>query len=122
MLGIYRGSAFMILETLEGLRNAQLHLPVVVTLQNSSYSDIDMISIFPAFYSIDRHPTIHQVLAEYFDNLKDQSYYILADAGKVFSLSIYLVDACDLKFLQRTFPKIDELTFLNLKSCVSSSC
>ena len=110
ILVIY-GSAFRFLETLKGLWNAQSHLPVVVTLESS-----DGIGIFPAFYSIDRHPTIHQVLAEYFD--KDQSYYIFTDAGKVCALSIYLFDACDLPSIQvltknmtMTFPKIDTFNF-----------
>ena len=107
----------MFLEILKRLRNAQLHLPVVATLERIIYSGTYKINIFPAFHSIDRHPTIHQVLAEY----KGQSYYML---GRVFALSIYLVDACDLSSIQvlaknmtMTFPNIDELIF-----CFEDQC
>ena len=61
------------------------------------------ITIFLAFssYSInDRHPTIHQVLAEYFDQ---NHYYMHADLGKVFALSIYLFDVYEFQCLQRTW-------------------
>ena len=73
ILGIY-GSAFWFFETVKQLQDAQLHLPVVFTLEINFDQDIYKISLFPAFYSIDRHPTIHQVLAKFFN--KDQSYYM----------------------------------------------
>ena len=49
---------------------------------------------------------------------------MLADAGRVFALSIYLVDSCDLlsiqvltKNMSMTFPKIDVLAF-----CFENQC
>ena len=99
---------------------------MVVTLDSSFYSNvIERISIYPAFYSIDHHPTIHQVLAEYFD--KDESNYSVwanANASRVSTLYIYLVDASDLPSIQvltknmsMMFPNIDELTF-----CFENQC
>ena len=118
--GIYDKVKF--LRTLKRLQNSQLHLPVVVTLENSFYSDFAKISIFPAFYSIDRHPAIHQVLAKSFDI--DPGSYTLADAGKISQLSIYLVDFCDVnsihaltKNMSVIFSKIDCLTFYFENSC-----
>ena len=122
ILGIYEyyDNEVGFLKTLKRLQNAQLHLPVIVTLESESsnfgsYFFIDRISIFPSFYSVDRHPTIHQVLAESFN----ENYTTrLADAVGVSALSIYLVDSCDMpsiymltKNLTMTFPKIVELTF-----------
>ena len=117
----------MFLETLKRLPNTQLHLPVMATLERMRFSQTYMINIFPAFYSIDRHPTIHRVLYEYFD--KDQNYYymhadVTRDVGKVSALSIYLVDTFDLPSIQvltknmtMTFPEIGELTF-----CFENQC
>ena len=124
ILGIYEydDSEVGFLGTLKRLQNAQLHLPVVVTLKCGYYEYFQGITIFPAFYSIKRLPTIYQVLAESFN--KNQSYYVLADAGKVLALSIYLVDACDLPSIQvltrnmsMTFPEIGDLTF-----CFENQC
>ena len=123
ILGIYGiYDKVKLLGTLKRLQNSQLHLPVVITLESSSYSGFAKISIFPAFYSIGRHPAIHQVLAESFD--KDPGSYTLADAGRISQLSIYLVDSCDIpsihalaKNMNTSFPKIDYLTF-----CFENSC
>ena len=80
-----------------------------------------MITIYPAFYSIDRHPTIHQVLAEYFD--EDQGFYTLTNEGTINILSVYLVDFCDMpsihaltKNITITF-SLSSLTFCFEKPC-----
>ena len=118
--GIYDKAKF--LGTLKRLWNAQIHLPVVITLESSFYSDSSKISIFPAFYSIDRHPAIHQVLAKSFDN--DSSSYALVGAGRTSQLAIYLVDSSDMpsiyaltKNMTTTFPRIDYLSFYFENSC-----
>jgi hypothetical protein len=60
-----------ILKTLKELSNAQLFLPIVLTLEWDTFtSDSVHISIFPTFYFVDRRATIHQVLAPSF--CKDQ--------------------------------------------------
>ena len=130
ILGIYEyhyDDEVRFLETLKQLQNAQLHLPVVVSLDSDSgYANFGRIGIYPAFNSIDRHPTIHQVLAESFD--KGQTSYTLpvADAGDISELSIYLVDSdsCNIssvhvliKNMAMTFPKITSLTF-----CFENPC
>jgi hypothetical protein len=122
IFGIYEDDQqkFEFLGTLKQLQNAQLHLPVVIALQCDSDGEFDRITIFPAFYSIDRHPIIHQALAESLD--KDMSR--LADAGpgrsevSEFTLVIYLVHSGDLpsihvltKNMTMIFPKIIYLTF-----------
>ena len=100
---------------------------MIVTLYGYKYAlypNYNRVGIFPAFYSIDRHPTIHQVLANSFN--KDQSSYTLpvVDAGEISALSIYLVDSCDMpnihaltKNMTMTFPKITILNF-----CFENSC
>jgi len=127
ILGIYRiYDKAKFLGALKRLQNAQLHLPVVVALESTFHRDFDKISIFPAFYSIDRHPAIHQVLAKSFD--KDSGSDTLADADRIFQLSIYLVDSCDMpsiheltKNMTVMFPKIVFLTFCFEDSCEISS-
>lgn len=133
ILGFYREQSeyhnreFKFLETLKELRIAQLHLPVIVVLEYScsnGLSDDDlsfdlpddtlyMISIFPGFYSIDRHPTIQRALAESFD--EDHGPYMSADADRISKLCIHLVDSFDIhvltKNLTMAFPNIDHLTF-----------
>ena len=118
ILGIYYedyDSNLEILETLKRFQNAQLRLPVVVALDCNFYGGFNGITFFPAFYSIDRHPTIHQTLAD-----EDRSFYMLANEGEVCALSICLIDSCDLSSIHvltknmtmtRTFPTIDYLTF-----------
>jgi hypothetical protein len=108
---------------LQTLKRLQLHLPVVVSLEWDKYNNFRKIRIFPAFYSIDRYPTIYQVLAESFD--KDRSSYRLADAGRVVSaLDIYLIDSCDIpsihvltKNMTMKFPGITSLTY-----CFENPC
>ena len=126
ILGIYEyyDDDVGFLETLKRLQIAQLHLPVVVTLEYNGYAGFHGIGIFPAFYSIDRHPTIHQVLDTSFD--KDIGSYRLANAVNlnIHTLSIYLVDSCDMhgihvltKNMTMKFPKIVYLTF-----CFENPC
>ena len=113
------GYDFGFLGTLKQLRNAQLHLPVVLTLDYRFYEVecLHRISIFPAFY--DCHSTLHQVLAKSFDIDQDpSSYTMLADACEIDTLSIYLFDSSDLPSVQvltknmiMTFPNITSLTF-----------
>ena len=70
ILGIYKycdeyhAHEFEFLGILKRLQIAQIHLPVVVMFEYSEFfEDFYEISIFPAFYSIDCHPTIHQAQA-----------------------------------------------------------
>ena len=118
MLGIYEYYEFLeFLGTLKELQNAQLQLPVVITLDYGCYETegFTWLSIFPPFY--DCHSTVHQVLAKHFDDIDEDSYTLLGDGRTIGSLSIYLVDSCDLpsihgltKNMSMMFPDISSLT------------
>jgi hypothetical protein len=123
ILGIYKdyGNEAGFLGTFKRLQSAQLHLPVIVELGVDFNGYFNKISVFPAFNSIDRRPSIYQVLAESFDKLGDRSPYMLSDIS---GLSIYLVDSCDMpsihvliKDMTTTFP---DLTWLNF--CFENPC
>ena len=80
----------------------------------------DHISIFPAFYSVDRRGTIYQVLAKSF--CKD--YGMLAKADKVNELSIYLIDSSEMpsifalaKDMAVIFPQIGSLNLWFERRC-----
>lgn len=119
ILGIY-GNAISrnLLKTLQQFQNAQLFLPMVVMLRESWNSlSFDSISIFPAFYSVDRSATIYQQLAKSFDG--DQGFNMRANADQVIQLSIYLVDSSDIrtictlaKNMAATFPLVYWLNFV----------
>lgn len=119
-LGIYvHYGNFGFLGGLKQLQNAQIHLPVVFTLDHRHYEYIIRMSIFPAFYSIDRIPSIHQVFAEPLD--KAQGTY---NTNKIYELAIYLLDSCDLhsihaltKNMAMTFPNITSLVFAFENPC-----
>jgi len=124
ILGIYRDEHYEESEfwrILERLQNAQLRLPLVVTLDYRCYPYLNMISISPAFYSIDRLPTIHQVLAEYFD--EDQGY-----EGEINALSIFLVDFCDMPSLSIMIHELSTknihmtLRLSSLTFCIEKPC
>ena len=112
ILGIckYDGDGDSFLETLKWLQNAQLHIPAVVTLEYDYITNCDRISIFPALYSIDRHPTIHQILAK--------------SVGGLPALSIYLVDSCDVPSIHvlttNMTMKFSEIVYLIL--CFENPC
>jgi len=78
-------------ESLKSLQNDQLHLPIVITLENDRKDSFDSIGIFPAFYPIDRYPAIHQVLVELFQD-PFSSYMLTVKC----ELTIYLFDSCDM--------------------------
>ena len=108
-----------ILKTLKELHNSQLFFPIVFTLDSAV---LGHISIFPAFYSVDRCATIHQVLAQSF--CKDQGKYMVAKADNITQLSIYLIDSSDIpsitalaKNMSVFFPRI---RYLNL--CFKRRC
>ena len=83
------------LKTLRELHNAQLFLPIVLTLQRESFISVpDHISIFPAYCSVDRRATIHQALAQ--SLCQDRGSYMVADTDSVHELSIYLIDSSDM--------------------------
>ena len=115
ILGLYtrrpRKTPKNILKTLKELHNTQSFLPIVLTLENGSFSAVpDHISIFPAFYSVDRRATIPQAVAQSF--CKHQASYMVAEAD-VRELSIYLIDRSDVssisalaKELAVNFPQI----------------
>jgi hypothetical protein len=124
ILGVYYpGSARHILKTLKELHDAQLFLPIVLTLDREGFTPgPDHISIFPAFYSVDRRATIPQVLAQSF--CKDQGNYMLAKAGSVRELSIYLIDSSDMpsisalaKGMAVSFPQIAWLNLYFERRC-----
>ena len=116
ILGLYtNGTLRNILKTLKELHDVQLFLPIVLTLERESFISVtDHIGIFPAFYSVDRCATIHQVLAQSF--CKDQGKYMVAKADNITQLSIYLIDSSDMpsidalaKDMAVCFPQIDWL-------------
>ena len=122
ILGLY--SPRNILKTLNELRDAQLFLPIILTLERDIFTpDSDHISIFPTFYSVDRRATIHQVLAQSF--CKDQgNYYLVARSNNVRELSIYLIDYSDLPSISAlvnvmavSFPRIDWLNLWFERRC-----
>ena len=124
ILGLYFSACpENILKALKELRDAQLFLPIVFSLDRLGTASIsDHISIFLAFYSVDRRATIHQVLAQSF--CKDQGNYMLARADNVRELSIYLIDSSDMpsiyalaKGLAVSFPQV---AYLNL--CFERRC
>ena len=81
----------------------------------------DHITIFPAFYSVDR-ATIHQVLALSF--CKDQGSYMARKADNIMELSIYLIDSSDMpsiyalaKNMAVSFPRIIVLNLWFERQC-----
>jgi len=75
------------------------------------------LSIFPAFYSLDRWATIHQVLTKYMNEERGPSYQ-RADVDNVVQLKIYLIDSSDMpsiyslaKNMLESFPQIIRLYF-----------
>ena len=124
ILGIYlpRGPR-IILKTLKELHNAQSSFPIVLTLERESFTPgPDHISIFPAFHSVDRRATIHQVLAQSF--CKDQGNYMVAKTDNISELSIYLIDSSDMpsisalaKDMAVSFPQIDSLNLYFERRC-----
>ena len=99
-------------KTLKELHNAQIFLPIVLTLERETFLSIpDHIGIFPLFYSVDRRATIRQLLAQSF--CKDQGEYMVAKADNISILSIYLIDSSDIpsiygfeKDMTVSFPRI----------------
>ena len=112
-----------ILNDLKELHNAQLFFPIVFTLDREIFIPfLNHISIFPAFYSVDRRATIHQVLAQSFS--KDQGDYLLARAENIYTLTIYLNDSSDMpsiyalaKDMAATFPNIYDLKLWFERRC-----
>jgi hypothetical protein len=108
----YSGSRGSILRTFKELHNAQLFLPIIFTLgSGGGIHFYHHVSIFPAFYSVDRRATISQVLAQSF--CKDQGDFMRAKAENIFYLSIYLIDSSDMpsiyalaKAIVVSFPQI----------------
>ena len=117
ILGLYtytrlrhRGCPRNILKTLKELHNAQLFFPIILSLENTPFSTVpDCISIFPAFYSVNRRATIPQVLAQSF--CKDGMY--VRRKVNILELSIYLINSSDMpsvyklaKDMAVSFPQI----------------
>ena len=84
------------------------------------------ITIFPAFYSVDRRSTISQVLAKVSNNFDRQGGgdYMNAEPYNVTQLSIYLIDSSDLpsiyalaKDMGVSFPRIEWLTLRFERRC-----
>ena len=126
ILGLYCGSPKKVVKTLKNLKlhNAELYLPIVLILERVYYipSSPDHISIFPAFYSVDRRATIPQVLVQSFS--KDQGNFMVARAEGVRKLSIYLNDSSEMpsisalaKDMAVNFPQIDWLNLIFERRC-----
>jgi len=118
ILGFYRGS--ISLKTLKKLRNAQVFLPIVLALECNSFVPYpDHISVFPAFYSVDRCATMHQVLTQSF--CKDQGFYMRVRADKISELSIYSSDIPSIYALAKnmavSFPNINCLNLWFERQC-----
>ncbi|KAF8800009.1 hypothetical protein BYT27DRAFT_7118759, partial [Phlegmacium glaucopus] len=129
-LGIYgNGDTEILLNTLECLQlcSAQLTLPMVFTLERESFMPrFDHISIFPAFYAIDRSPTIRQVLVKSLQ--EGLGYGMSAVLEEFFQLSVYLVDSSDISAIHALakdmivgFPHISWLNFYFKRGCERSS-
>jgi hypothetical protein len=105
-----------VLETLKEFHNARLFLPIVLTLEYGILFTVpDHISIFPAFYSVNRRATIPQVLVQ---SVRDK--YMKAKDVFFLELSIYLIDSSDIpsiyalaKDVAASFPRI-RFRWLNL--------
>ena len=77
---------------------------------------LDHISIFPAFYSVDRTTTVHETLIKSLD--KDQSRHLNPD------LWVYLTDSSDMptihalaKIMARHSPAFWRLSFRFMRPC-----
>ena len=127
ILGIYNhysnGARF--LATLKQLQSAhlELHLPVIVALRVDFLDGFNQISVFPIFNSIDRYPSIDQVMAESFNKLELEERRP-DTLTEISGLSIYLVDSSDIpsihvltKNMTTRFPGIIWLTF-----CFENPC
>ena len=111
-----------ILKTLKGLHNAQLSLPIVLIL-DIGYSTPFQISIFPAFYSVNRRVTIPQVLAQSFSKDLHKGDGICIGAN-ITDLSMYLIDSSDMpaifalaKGMAVAFPRIGRLNLWFERRC-----
>ena len=128
LLGLYRytaGPPRNVLKTLRELHDAQLFLPIIFTSESRrKYSRRVIVpwiilSIFPAFYSVNRRATIPQVLAQSFCNARDNFKNYL-----VTELSIYLIDSSDMpsiytlvKGMAVSFRRIDQLNLWFERRC-----
>ena len=124
ILGLYtNGTLRNILKTLKELHDVQLFLPIVLTLERESFISVtDHIGIFPAFYSVDRCATIHQVLAQSF--CKDQGNTMVTKVENIAQLSIDLIDPSDMpsiyalaKDMAVSFPQIGWLNVRFNRRC-----
>ena len=115
----------IILKALKELHNAQLFLPIVLMLERISfYSVCGHISIFPAYYAVDRRATIHQALAQSFNNDKGVYRLQVTKADDIRELSIYLIDSSDMpsvyalvKDMVVSFPQISWLNLWFERRC-----
>ena len=83
------------LSTLKELHDAQLFIPIVLTLQFEGVRFCpNHISIFPSFYSVDRRATIAQALSQ--SLLKNQANHLSSTPDNFVELSIYLIDSSDI--------------------------
>ena len=126
ILGLYytrrsRGSTLRnLLKTLKEFYNVQLFLPIVLTMEHGSFStNPDHISIFPAFYSVNRRSTIPQVLVQSFGDK-----YVYARDSSFLGLSIYLFDSSDMPSIyalamdvSTIFPRIGWINLMFERRC-----
>ena len=87
-----------------------------------SYPHPDHIRIYMASYSVDRYPTIHQVLAQTAQSFQDDCPIL----HKHLALSIYLIDSSDMprasiyalaKAMAVSFPHIGSLNLWFERRC-----
>ena len=113
-----------ILESLKELHNNNaVFFPIIVMLERENFTPYpDHISIFPAFYSVDRRATIHQVLVHSFS--KEQDGFLVASVDNVRELSFYLFDSSDIPLISAlaknmavSFPHIGHLNLCFERLC-----
>ena len=95
ILGLYTLDPRDIQMTLKELHDAQLFIPIALTLQFEGVRLCpNHISIFPSFYSVDRRATIAQALSQ--SLLKNKANYLSSTPDNFVELSIYLIDSCNI--------------------------
>ena len=126
ILGLYKynaASSRLVLEALKELHKAQLFLPIVLTLETTTFPPLTQhIGIFPAYYSVDRCATIPQVLTQSFR--KDEGDHMLARADNIRRFTIHLFDSSDTpsiyalaKDMVVSFPKFNKLNLCFERRC-----
>jgi hypothetical protein len=120
ILGLYNSRQSNVFKILKELRNAQLFLPIIVINVSNGYKTF--ITIYPAFYSVDPHAAIPQVLAQ--SICKDQGNFLVSKTEHIIELSVFLVDSSDIpsiyalaKDMAVSFPRFYRLDLFFERRC-----